>query len=124
MKVKQMNETTLTPEQIAAMVADIVAGTPGPWQLEELTSTDPNGDETMDGVEVTAGRRSVHSYDLGYDDGAVDASIYANASRIARLPDLEAAYLALQAEARDAAYVAGLGLALRAIMELTVDSDS
>jgi hypothetical protein len=79
------------------LAEDLAAATPGPWQLEELVTVEMNGDETMDGVEVTSGRVSIHDHALGYDDGPVDAAIHANAGLIAQAPDIAQAYLDLLA---------------------------
>jgi len=90
------NRATLSPEAVAQLVADREAGTPGPWFVA--------------GVRVKMDRQqwlAISRYDedrkrdeniccAGYDPkdglGSVDAR------RIARLPDIEAAYLTLAAE--------------------------
>jgi hypothetical protein len=79
----------MTEDQIATMQADMRAGTPGDWELAELTTLKLNGDEELDSVEVSGGGFHIHGHDLGYDDGPVDAAIYANARRIARVPLME-----------------------------------
>lgn len=62
--------------------------TPGPWMMETLTTSDPNGDEWETYVEVTAEIGAfIHSHDLGYTD-EVDDIIKANARLIAAAPDL------------------------------------
>lgn len=92
------NRATLSPEAVAQLVADREAGTPGPWQFQ--IETDQDGYDEV--VYVTDDIVTIHWSNLGFGadeyDTRVDDAIKANASRIARLPDLEAAYLTLAAE--------------------------
>ena len=76
----------LTPEAVAQMVADREAGTPGPWHFDgpvwnQIIWTD--GDNRL--------------CFMAHSNGLNDDRDIANARRIARLPDLEAAYLSLVA---------------------------
>ena len=70
----------LSPEAVAQMVADREAGTPGPWT-----------------VSPSFNKPRIHAdgWIVAQASGERNA---ANASRIARLPDLEAAYLSLVAQ--------------------------
>jgi hypothetical protein len=88
-----------TPD-VAALQADMAAGTPGPWVAETL--------RTSCGVCHKIGPWP-HKWRYGetmhaciYDDYPSPSegtdTMLANARRIARLPDLEAAYIALTAE--------------------------
>lgn len=72
-----MNEP-MNAEAVAQMVADREAGTPGPWYY----------DAEDDKIKALA-----DDYAICWDATSSDAR------RIARLPDLEAAYLALASEA-------------------------
>jgi hypothetical protein len=105
----------MTEDQIATMQADMQAGTPGDWELEELTTLKLNGDEELDGVEVCGGGFHIHGHDLGYDDGPVDAAIYANARRIARVPLMERTIIAQAAE---------IELLLAALLECQAELDA
>jgi hypothetical protein len=97
---------------------DREAGTPGPWRIHVLTSVDPNGDEWETDVEVeTSSGKYIHGHDLGYGCG-VDNEVRTNARRIARLPDLEAKYIALK-EAAD-----GLAEAVKAATDYASDASN
>lgn len=77
----------LSPEAVAQLVADREVGTPGPWHADgpvwnQIVWTD--GDNRL--------------CFMAHSNGLDDARDEANARRIARLPDLEAAYLTLAAE--------------------------
>lgn len=71
---------------LKALIADCEAGTDGPWALEAL----PN---CRDGVTYTMVSGSDGSYVVDVDDWSFLTISPATASRIARLPDLEAAYI-------------------------------
>ena len=80
-------KSPLSPEAVAQMVADREAGTPGPWRFDgpvwnQIVWTD--GDNRL--------------CFMAHSNGLNDDRDIANASRITRLPDLEAAYLTLAAE--------------------------
>ena len=79
----------LSPEAVAQMVADREAGTPGPWRMRV------NKRDDQDTCDVSICGDIFVLADL---NGPQYAHQHANASRIARLPDLEAAYLTLAAE--------------------------
>ena len=86
-----MNDSPLSPEAVAQMVADREAGTPGPWMIghayRSIVSDANTGYDRPDDVDAYGGHLVCES--VKWD---------ANARRIARLPDLEAAYLTLAAE--------------------------
>jgi len=101
------NRATLSPEAVAQLVADREAGTPGPWR-EAQTWRPPIGNGphndmvngnifwgySISGSDENGGHiyptlAAVHNF---------PDHVHANARRIARLPDLEAAYLTLAAE--------------------------
>ena len=94
----------LSPEAVAQMVADREAGTPWPWQChfgDETTTcnckyilADYGGMGSIATIDVCEVMDGIWGDDIG--PPVVEAK--ANASRIARLPDLEAAYLTLAAE--------------------------
>lgn len=100
----------LSPESVAQMAADREAGTPGPWASKAmggsstvLTDQMPSRNDTR----IPAyGYREENGFCLSYpfieDDGRTRLDFtcfsHADARRIARLPDLEAAYLTLAAE--------------------------
>ena len=73
----------MTPDEIEKMKADIEAGTPGPW------SVDNEGD-------VTAALGYVVADMLAPEGIAASAADTANARRIARVPQLEAEVLRLR----------------------------
>lgn len=107
-----MAEKTLNPGEIAVLVADIEAGTPGPWRQSKRNPTT---------VIVEGGGHvasTFQSFKQEYRDEA-------NARRIARLPELEAAYLALQADAREAAmqYLSDAGQAAERITALMDENE-
>lgn len=77
----------LSPEAVAQMVADREAGTPGPWHF----------DGPVWNQIVWTGSDNRLCF-MAHSNGLNDDRDIANASRIARLPDLEAAYLTLAAE--------------------------
>ena len=79
----------LSPEAVAQMVADREAGTPGPWRMRV------NKRDDQDTCDVSICGDIFVLADL---NGPQYAHQHANARRIARLPDLEAAYLTLAAE--------------------------
>lgn len=112
-----MTLSPLSPEAVAQMVADMQAGTPGPWLYRPGPYDDwgvvkaghcvlcqVRDPEAIDEAILSAHRRN------GTDPWE------ANASRIARLPDLEAAYLTLAAE--NATLRASEAAALERIAEL------
>ena len=86
----------LSPEAVAQMVADREAGTPGPWSLFDHAKGKI--------MAVCIGAKANGSRPCIIDSGGFDSTDLptkqnrANASRSARLPDLEAAYLTLAAE--------------------------
>ena len=104
-------------EAMAQMVADREAGTPGPWRFDgpvwnQIVWTD--GDNRL--------------CFMAHSNGLNDDRDIANASRITRLPDIEAAYLTLAAEnatlragKREAAlqYLSDAGQAMDRIATLT-----
>lgn len=75
---------TIDVEQLRA---DMAAGTPGPWRHD--------GPHWNAIVWSDAGNRIAF---MAHSNGLDDDRDEANASRIARLPDLETAYLALAEE--------------------------
>ena len=77
-------ESVMTPDEIAEMQADALAGTPGEWAWNEIDPSDPD----WGACEVWAGDDVVSSNTFGP----------ANARRIARVPRMEAAVTALTAE--------------------------
>ena len=77
----------LSPEAVAQMVADREAGTPGPWHFDGPVW---NQIIWMDGENRLCF--------MAHSNGLNDDRDIANARRIARLPDIEAAYLTLAAE--------------------------
>ena len=79
----------LSPEAVAQMVADREAGTPGPWRMRV------NKRDAQDTCDVSICGDIFVLADL---NGPQYAHQHANARRIARLPDLESAYLTLAAE--------------------------
>ena len=77
----------LSADVVARMVADRAAGTPGPWRADgpvwnQIIWTDSENRLCF----------------MAHSNGLNDDRDIANARRIARLPDLEAGYLALAAE--------------------------
>lgn len=95
----------MTPEQIAAMIADREAGTPGPWKVKFRKDGSAymsiGGDRPGD----------AHSkFSIGLDSQY--PSDVTNARRIARVPDMEATIIA-QAATPPAAVVEAMELALR-----------
>lgn len=79
----------LSPEAVAQMVADREAGTPGPWRMR----VNKRDDQYTCDVSICG-----DIFVLADLNGPQYAHQRANARRIARLPDLEAAYLTLAAE--------------------------
>ena len=77
----------LSPEAVAQLVADREAGTPGPWHFDG---------PVWNQIVWTDGENRLCF--MAHSNGLNDDRDIANASRIARLPDLEAAYLTLAAE--------------------------
>ncbi len=77
----------LSPEAVAQMVADREAGTPGPWHFDG---------PVWNQIIWTYGENRLCF--MAHSNGLNDDRDIANARRIARLPDLEAAYLTLAAE--------------------------
>lgn len=81
----------MTQIDIAALVADREAGTKGPWVVHE---------EPEEQIDICAADRPVGRFvpimsrSMGYNDNVDDES-RANARRIARVPDMEAALSAL-----------------------------
>lgn len=106
----------MTPEQLAALVADKEAGTPGPWYAES-GHVQQNGQLYW---QVTDGSDAIMQNQFCWCQGSQDA----NARRIARVPDLEDAVIALQAEVArlstppDDAEVADLAERLRDTAEM------
>jgi len=102
--------TPLTPEAVAQMVADRDAGTPGPW------TASPSPFEVYN-----IGHGVLKNYIVA-DDYTMIAAMYdddlddADTRRIARLPDLEAAYFTLAAE--NATLRASEAAALEALAEI------
>lgn len=84
----------MTQIDIAALVADREAGTQGPWVVHE---------EPEEQIDICAADRPVGRFvpimsrGMGYNDNVDDES-RANARRIARVPDMEAALIAQDAE--------------------------
>ena len=99
----------LSPEAVAQMVADREAGTPGPWRMRV------NKRDDQDTCDVSICGDIFVLADL---NGPQYAHQRANARRIARLPDLEAAYLTLAAE--NATLRASGAAALEALAEIGV----
>ena len=97
----------LTPEAVAQMVADREAGTPGPWR-EAQTWRPPIGNGPHSdmvngsifwGYSISGSNENGgHIYPTLAAVHNFPDHVHANARRIARLPDLEAAYLTLAAE--------------------------
>ena len=97
----------LSPEAVAQMVADREAGTPGPWR-ESQTWRPPIGNGPHSdmvngnifwGYSISGSNEGGgHIYPTLAAVHNFPDHIHANARRIARLPDLEAAYLTLAAE--------------------------
>ena len=79
----------LSPEAVAQMVADREAGTPEPWRMR----VNKRDDQYTCDVSLCG-----DIFVLADLNGPQYAHQHANARRIARLPDLEAAYLTLAAE--------------------------
>ena len=76
-------------------MADELKWTPGPWSVDVLMHSDPNGDDYPSEVEVGSDSGlHICGHDLGYNDD-VDVAIIANAHLIAAAPDLYAALDAL-----------------------------
>jgi len=117
----------LSPEAVAQLVADREAGTPGPWH-EAQTWRPPIGNGphndmvngnifwgySISGSDENGGHiyptlAAVHNF---------PDHVHANARRIARLPDIEAAYLTLAAE--NATLRASEAAALEALAEIGV----
>ena len=62
--------------------------TPGPWSVDVLMHSDPNGDDYPSAVEVGSDSGlHICGHDLGYNDD-VDIAIIANAHLIAAAPDM------------------------------------
>lgn len=112
----------LSPEAVAQMVADREAGTPGPWTAKPFDRTAgshligyvidrPDGWSQIAKVQTSISAMS--------DWYAPARHVDANASRIARLPDLEAAYLTLAAE--NATLRASEAAALERVKRLEAD---
>ena len=101
--------STLSPETVAQMVADREAGTPGPWMIghayRSIVSDANTGYDRPDDVDAYGGHLVCES--VKWD---------ANARRISRLPDLEAAYLTLAAE--NATLRASEAAAMEALAEI------
>ena len=97
----------LSPEAVAQLVADREAGTPGPWR-ESQTWRPPIGNGPHSdmvngnifwGYSISGSNEGGgHIYPTLAAVHNFPDHIHANARRIARLPDLEAAYLTLAAE--------------------------
>ena len=102
----------LSPEAVAQMVADREAGTPGPWRIVRLASSFDSRDSSFGISYGRSGNR------LALVDGEGNSSSHnePNARRIARLPDIEAAYLTLAAE--NATLRASEAAALERVAEL------
>lgn len=79
----------LSPEAVAQMVDDREAGTPGPWRMR----VNKRDDQYTCDVSICG-----DIFVLADLNGPQYAHQHANARRIARLPDIEAAYLTLAAE--------------------------
>jgi len=89
----------LTDEAVKALLDGT---TPGPWRVEILTGSNPNGDEWETDVEISsASGRYIMGHDLGYRDDA-DAEIKATSHLIAAAPDLARTVIALHAQLADA----------------------
>lgn len=78
--------TPISPEAVAQMVADREAGTPGPWHFDG---------PVWNRIIWTDGENRLCF--MAHSNGLNDDRDIANARRITRLPDLEAAYLTLAA---------------------------
>ncbi len=81
-----MNDSPLSPETVAQMVADREAGTPGPWHFDG---------PVWNQIIWTYGENRLCF--MAHSNGLNDDRDIANARRITRLPDLEAAYLTIAA---------------------------
>ena len=81
-----MNDSSLSPETVAQMVADREAGTPGPWHFDG---------PVWNQIIWTYGENRLCF--MAHSNGLNDDRDIANARRITRLPDLEAAYLTIAA---------------------------
>ncbi len=78
----------LTAEVVAEMQRDMAAGTPGPWEVAEAgTYPDDEGAKVLGPASANSRGNRVRYY--------VAQFCTRDARRIARLPDLEAGYLAL-----------------------------
>lgn len=81
--------------------ADREAGTPGPWmaaELEEALCSYEDWPEVNIEANDDCGTHSLAHVRYGCSEAKVEGDVYANARRIARLPDLEEAYLAILSE--------------------------